>query len=179
MRGSNHDQLIQKGCTEHGDGEQKERETRGSKAKSASKRRKADKIDIFSSSKNTRIVTRPQGRDRSPCKSSRRFYFHSETKALRLVMDQAVCHAAVRCHKQNDIAGIPVIQNAFLGLSAHNRIIMKLQITISGPKVQDPMTTEDADPLQDIFHLQAAYKMQPFLPAGWSGNSGMTDAVHR
>jgi acylphosphatase len=52
-------------------------------------------------------------------------------------MDPAVFHAAVRCHKQNDIAGIPVIQNAFLSLSAHNRIIMKLQITISGPKVHD------------------------------------------
>jgi acylphosphatase len=35
------------------------------------------------------------------------------------------------------IAGKPVIQNAFLGLSAHKRIIMKLQITITGPKVHN------------------------------------------
>jgi hypothetical protein len=51
------DQLIQKRCSEHGDGEQEERETRGPKAKGAGERRKADKIDghpkCFSSSKYT------------------------------------------------------------------------------------------------------------------------------
>jgi hypothetical protein len=38
------DQLIQKRCSEHGDGEQEERETRGPKAKGAGERRKADKM---------------------------------------------------------------------------------------------------------------------------------------
>ncbi|MDQ1261126.1 MAG: hypothetical protein QG575_307 [Euryarchaeota archaeon] len=41
------DQPIQKGCTEHGDGEQEERKTRGPKAKSASQRRKAHKIVLW------------------------------------------------------------------------------------------------------------------------------------
>lgn len=65
-------------------------------------------------------------------------HFHPETIAQRLVMwTRQFSNAAIWCHKQNDIAGILVIQNAFLDLSAHNRLIMKLQITISGPKVHD------------------------------------------
>lgn len=45
MRGSNHDQLVQKGCKNHGESKKEEREARGETTKSAIKRTEADKID--------------------------------------------------------------------------------------------------------------------------------------
>jgi hypothetical protein len=51
------DQLIQKRCRKHGDGEQEERETRGPKAKSAGERRKADKIELQPLNFNSAVLS--------------------------------------------------------------------------------------------------------------------------